>query len=136
MSLEEQASSWALSLFDTLESQSHRRTRIFTAVGGAVVTVVVWIAHLLNPEIFAYFFQSRGWAKLILGFLLAPPFVVAFTAGSFVYPQPIEPKSRDEVGLMSTYFYQERSSRRWKLLIVAGIVAAVNFILMIITSGV
>ena len=136
MSLEEQASSWALSLFDTLESHNHRRTRVFTAVGGAAVTFVVWIAHLLNPEIFAYFLQSKGWAKLALGFLLAPPFVFAFTLGSFIYPQPIEPESKDEVGPMSTYFYQERSARRWKLLIAAGLVAAVNFVLMLVTSEV
>ena len=135
MSLEEQASSSALSLFDTLESNNHKRTRVFVAVGAAMVTLFVWIAHLLNPEIFAYFLQSKGWAKLFLGFLLAPPFVLAFSVGSFIYPQPNEPDSKDEVGLMSTYFYQERSSRRWKLLIAAGIVAAVNFVAMLITSG-
>lgn len=136
MSLEEQTSSWALSLFDTLESNNHRRTRVFTAVGGAAVTFVVWIAHLLNPEVFAYLFQSKGWAKLALGVLLAPPFVLAFTLGSFIYPQPVEPDSKDEVGPMSTYFYQERSGRRWKLLIAAGLVAAVNLVLMVATSGV
>jgi hypothetical protein len=136
MSLEEQANSWALSLFDTLESQSHRRTRILTAIGGAAVTLIVWIAHLLNPEIFASVFENKGWAKLFLGFLLAPPFVLAFTIGSFIYPQPIQPRSADEVGSMSTYFYQDRSSRRWKLVIGAALVAAVNFVLMLITSGV
>ena len=135
MSLEEQASSTALSLFDTLESNNHKRTRVFMAAGAAVVTLVVWIAHLFNPEVFAYFLQSKGWAKLFLGFLLAPPFVLAFTAGSFIYPQPDEPDSKDEVGPMSTYFYQERSSRRWKLLIAAGLIAAVNLVAMVIASG-
>lgn len=135
MSLEEQASSLALSLFDTLESNNHKRTRVFAAVSGAVVTLVVWIVHLLDPEIFASFVQNRGWAKLFLGFLLAPPFVLAFTVGSFIYPQPDDPKSKDEVGPMSTYFYQERSSRRWKLLIAAGLIAAVNFVSMMVTSG-
>ena len=135
MSLEEQASSWALSLFDTLESNNHKRTRVYAAVGAAAVTLFVWIAHLLNPEVFASLLEIDGWLKLFLGFLLAPPFVLAFTVGSFIYPQPVEPKSKDEVGLMSTYFYQERSSRRWKLLIAAGIVAAVNFVAMFVTTG-
>ena len=135
MSLEEHASSWALSLFDTLDSGGGKRTRIFAAAVAAVVTLILWIVHLLNPELLAEFLQVDGLAKLPLGFLLAPPFVLAFTVGSFIYPQPIEPKSKDQVGLMSTYFYQERSSRRWKLLIVAALIAAVNFVLMLITSG-
>jgi K+-transporting ATPase A subunit len=135
MSLEEQASSWALSLFDALESPSHKRTRIYAAVIGAAVTLIMWIVHLRDPELLASLFESKGLAKLSLALLLAPPFVVAFTAGSFIYPQPIEPETKDEIGPMSTYLYQERSSRRWKLLIVAGIIAAVNFVLMLITSG-
>jgi len=80
--------------------------------------------------------EMDNWAKLLLGFLLAPPFVVAFTIGCFIYPPPLEPKSGDEIGPMSTYFYQERAGRRWKLLIVSGLVAAVNFLLMLIMSGV
>lgn len=135
MSLEEEASSWALSLFDTLESNSHRRTRLYAAVGAGVVTILVWIAHLLNPEIFTSLLELDSWLKLLVGFLLAPPFVLAFTVGSFIYPQPIEPKSKDQVGLMSTYFYQERSSRRWKLLIAAGVVAAVNLVAMFVATG-
>ena len=136
MSLEEQASSWALSLFDTLESDNHKRTRVYAAVGAAVVTLVVWIAHLLNPELFTSLLELDSWLKLFLGFLLAPPFVLAFAVGSFIYPQPDEPDSKDEVGLMSTYFYQERSSRRWKLLIAAGVVAAVNLVGMFVATGV
>lgn len=135
MSYEEQASSWALSLFDTLESSANIKTRILAAAGAGLITSAIWIGHLLNPDVFAYFLQVDGWSKLVLGFLLAPPFVLAFIVGSFVYPQPDQPKTRDEVGPMSTYFYQERSSRRWKLLIAAGLVAAVNFVLMLVTSG-
>jgi hypothetical protein len=131
MSFEEQASSWALSLFDALESSTHNRTRVFAAIGGTLATIVMWVVHLTYPEIFT-FFLIDDWAKLFLGFVLAPPFVFAFTVGSFIYPQPPEPKN--ESGPMSTYFYQERASRRWKLLIVAGLIAAVNFLLMLITS--
>jgi hypothetical protein len=112
------------------------RTRVYAAVGAAVVTIVVWIAHLLNPEMFTSFLEMDSWLKLSVGFLLALPFVLAFAVGSFIYPQPIEPKSKDQVGLMSTYFYQERSSRRWKLLIAAGVVAAVNLVAMFVASGV
>lgn len=136
MSYEEEATSWALSLFDALESYTHTTMRVFIAAGGALVTLVIWIFHLINPEVFTYFLHIDSWAKLILGSLLAPPFVAAFTIGSFIYPQPVEPKTEDRSGPMSTYFYRERASRRWKLLIAAGICAALNFVLMLITSGI
>ena len=134
MALEERADSWALSLVDVLESNDHTRTRVCIAAVGAVVTIVMWVVHLAYPELFSSLFEIDSWAKLALGFLLAPPFVVAFGFGSFIYPQPPEPDSRDAIGPMSTYFYQERASRRWKLVIAAGLIAAVNFVLMMITS--
>ena len=136
MSFEENASSWAVSLFDALESNGHTRIRIYAASGGALATIIMWAVHLTHPEIYAFFLQVDSWAKLFLGIVLAPPFVVGFTVGSFIYRQPVEAGITNEVGPMSTYFYQERASRRWRLLIAAGILAAVNFILMLVTSGV
>jgi hypothetical protein len=135
MSFEEQASSSALSLIDVLESPAHRRTRVFAAAAGALVTIAMWIVHLYYIDLFTLFSQMRGWAKLLLGIFLAPPFVLAFTLGSFIYAPAVESKETDEPGLMSTYLYQERSSRRWKLLIVAGLLAGVNFVGMLATSG-
>lgn len=136
MSFEEQASSSALSLVDALESPANTRMRVFAAAGGALVTGCMWVVHLMRPDIFAFFLSEDGWLKLFLGFVFAPPFVVAFAIGSFIYPQSIEPQPSNEFGPMSAYMYQERASRRWKLLIVASLIAAVNFVLMLITSGV
>ena len=135
MSFEEKATSSALSLLDALESPAHTRVRVFAAAGAALVTICIWIIHLNYLDLFSFFGEIEGWAKLLLGFLLAPPFVVAFTIGCFIYPPPIEPKSGDEFGPMSTYFYQERASRRWKLLIVAALVAAMNFVLMLVIGS-
>ena len=136
MSLEERSTSWALSLFDALESHDHTRPRILAAAGGALVTVIVWVVHLRYLNLFDFMLELDDWAKPLVGFLLAPPFVVAFTIGSFIYPQPTDSLKENDLGPMSTYFYQERASRRWKLLIAAGIFAAVNFVLMLISSGV
>ena len=135
MSLEERATSSALSLVDALESPAHNGVRYFTAAAGALVTIGMWIVHLNYIDIISFFVELDSWAKLLLGVVLAPPFVVAFAIGCFIYPQPIEPKSGDEFGPMSTYFYQERASRRRKVLIGAGLVAAVNFVLMLAMSG-
>ena len=135
MSFEDQASNWALSLFDALDSRRHKKVRILAAVGGTLVTIVIWIVHLSWINIFDVFLEIDDWAKLFIGFTLAPPFAAAFAVATFIYPQALEPKKKDESGPMSTYFYQERATRRWKLVIVAGIVAAINFVLMFAASG-
>ena len=136
MSIEEKAESWALSLFDALESNAQTRIRLFMAAGGALATIIMWVVHLVYPGIFALFFQMDDWAKLFLGVLLAPPFVVAFSVGSFIYRQPVEPANSDVSGPMSAYFYHERASRRWKLIIGSGLIAAVNLLLMLVTAKV
>lgn len=132
---EKKAESLAVSVFDALESNTHARTRLYTAAGAGVVTIVMWVVHLLHPEIFEYFFGSDDWTKLFLGFVLAPPFVLAFTLGSFIYRQPVEPEGTDASGPMSGYFYRERASRRWKLIMASGLIAAVNFLLMLVTAA-
>ena len=134
LSIEEKAESWAVSMFDALESNTHTRGRVLTAAGGALATIIMWVVHLIYPEIFNYFFQSDDWTKLCLGIVLAPPFVLAFTVGSFIYRQPAEPEMADVSGPMSSYFYRERASRRWKLIIAAALIAAVNFLLMLVTA--
>lgn len=135
MAFEDDASSAALSLIDVLESPAHAGTRVFAAVCGALVTICMWVVHLMRPDIFTYFLEVNGWVKLVLGFVLAPPFVIAFAIGSFLYPQLDEPKDSNAFGPMSAYLYQERASRRWKLLIAAGLFAGLNFVLMLVASG-
>ena len=135
MPLEDEASSAALSLIDALESPAQVGKRVFAAVCGVGVTICIWVVHLLRPDIFTYFLEQDGWLKLFLGFALAPPFVVAFTIGSFIYPQPAEPKDSSAFGPMSAYMYQERSSRRWKLLMAAGLFAGLNLVLMLVASA-
>ena len=135
MAFEDRANSWALSVVDILESHEHARTRVCVAAVGALVTIVVWAVHLTYPEVFTFFLEMDSWGKFAVAFVLAPPFVVSLGVGSFVYPQPPEPASTEQTGPMSAFFYQERASRRWKLLIAAAIVAAVNFLLMFVTAG-
>lgn len=134
MSIEKKAESGAVSKFDALESNTHTRMRAYVAAGATLITVVMWVVHLLHPEIFKYFFESDDWLKLFFGVVFAPPFVLAFTAGSFIYRQPVESETTDVYGPMSGYLYRERASRRWKLIIASGLIAAVNFVLMLVTA--
>lgn len=132
-SLERRVSSWALSLFDELEENTQTRTRIIAAAIGTVVTILLWVVHLSYPYILHDLIESDDWAKLSLGFLLAPPFVVAFSIGSLIFRQVSE-TAENESGPMSGYFYKQRADKRARLLIIAGIVGALNLMLMIITS--
>jgi hypothetical protein len=134
MPFEKRATSWAVSLFDSLESPTQTKGRVIAAVGGTLVTIVMWVVHLIYPQIFDTLIHEDDWAKLFLGFVLAPPFVAAFSIGSFIYRQGIE-TVKHESGPMSGYFYQESANKRWKLLMAAGIITAVNFLLMLITSA-
>ena len=136
MSVAEHSTSWALSLVDALESPGNNNVRLFAVAGGALGTIAMWVAHLFYPGIFQFFLDQDSWAKLLIAFLLAPPFVLAFAIGCYLYPQTAEPPAHDNVGPMSTYFYQERSTQRWKLLIVAALITAVNLVLMFIVAGI
>ena len=124
----------ALSLFDALEENSETRTRLWAAAGGIVGTTVMWVVHLTYPEIFQTLMEDRGWAKFLVGAVLAPPFVVAFSIGSFIYPQADKQGDNDS-GPMSGYFYRESADRKYKLLIGAGLIAGLNLLLMMITSA-
>ena len=134
MPFEQRATSRAVSLIDALESPAQTKGRVIAAVGGILVTIVMWVVHLTFPQIFRTLIQEDDWSKLFLGFVLAPPFVAAFSIGSFIYRQGIEPV-KHESGPMSGYFYRETANKRWKLFIVAGIITAVNFMLMLIATA-
>lgn len=134
MPFEKRATSWAVTFFDDLEAPAQKKRRVIAAVGGTLVTIVMWIVHLTFPEIFRTLIQEDNLSKLFLGFTLAPPFVAAFAIGSFIYRQGIEPV-KHESGPMSGYFYRESANKRWKLLIAAGLITAVNFLLMMIASA-
>ena len=134
MPFEKRATSLAVSLVDTLESAAQTKRRVIAAVGATLVTIAMWVVHLIYPGIFDTLIQDDSWGKLFLGLVLAPPFVAALCIGSFIYRQGIEPE-KNEPGPMSGYFYRESANKRWKLFIVAGIITAVNFLLMLITSA-
>lgn len=126
--------SWALSLFEHLDANPQTRMRIIVAAGGMLTTIGMWLVHLTYPEIFQRLIQEESVSKLLVGFLLAPPFVVAFSIGSFISPQVHKPVE-DESGPMSGYFYRERADKKYRVLICAGLIAGLNLVLMIATSA-
>jgi hypothetical protein len=108
--------------------------RTLVAAGAMLVTIGMWLVHLTYPEIFQTLLQEKSVSKLLIGFVLAPPFVVAFSIGSFIAPQ-VRKAVEDESGPMSGYFYRERVDKKYRVLICAGLFAGVNLVLMIATSA-
>jgi len=90
--------------------------------------------HLCYPSLFKAMLDGDVEAKLLTGVALAPPFAAAFSIGHLIYPEPRDLVD-EESGPMSGYFYRRSADRNWKIAIAAGIVAAVNFLCMMITSA-
>ena len=132
--VQKRITSFALSLFDAFEENTQIRTRILVAAGGILVTVGMWLVHLNYPEIFQTLIEERSWAKFLVGFVLAPPFVVGFSIGSFIWP-PADKQVENDSGPMSGYFYRERAAKKYKILIGAGLFAGLNLLLMMITCA-
>jgi len=124
------------SLFETLEDNNQTRVRLLVAAGGLVATVVLWVVHLSYPNIVEQIFEADSKFAMLILFTVAvaPPFAVAFSLGSLMTRRATESVA-DESGPMSGYFYREKANREWKLLIVAGIFGAVNFLLIVITTA-
>ena len=134
-SLDEHGTSWALSAVDALESNNRKKTRGLIAAGGILVTIAMWLAHWFYPYVLDHLIQLESKILFLFVFaaVIAPPFAVAYNIGSIIWPEANEPIKNDSEP-MSGYFYRERAESKWKLVIVAGIVAAVNLLFMVITS--
>ena len=130
MAVHERVTSWVLQV---LETDARKRIRVLTVVVAALVTIVMWAVHFRYPYLFKELLHSKREIKFLSALVLAPPFVAAFSIGYLIYPQAAE-TANNESGPMSGYFYQRSADRKWKIAIAAGIVAAVNFLLMFITS--
>ncbi len=133
MSLESRVNSFFLSTLNDLEGKPQNRMRLLAVVVGIAVTIVMWAVHLSYPHLFYLLLTSRREIKLLAVLVLVPPFVSAFSLGYLIYPQANEPVGNDS-GPMSGYFYRRSADRKWWIAFVAGVVAAVNFLLMLITS--
>jgi len=129
------ATSWMSSSFEALEN-SKTRARVLIAAGGLVATIIMWVVHWTYPHIFMKAFEHDSKLVILTLFVItvAPPFALAFCIGSIILRRAIEPVA-DESGPMSGYFYRERANTEWKLAMVAGVVGALNFILMIIAGA-
>jgi len=132
-SVEQRLTAWALSLVQALETYAEMRVRVLALVIGTVVTIIMWVGHITYPYVLQVLLDGEVELKFIAAFALAPPFTAAFSVGHLIFRQRGQ-TAEDESGPMAAYFYRRSADRKWKIAIAAGIVAAINFILMVITS--
>ena len=66
MSIEEESTSWALSVVDALESPENNNVRLAAAAGAAVITIIMWVTHLIYPDIFLFFPRAKRLGQTLL----------------------------------------------------------------------
>ncbi|MFZ0430214.1 MAG: hypothetical protein WAO20_19000 [Acidobacteriota bacterium] len=123
-----------LDWFEGIEKGPFRRPHAVAAVLAGFCTVGTWYLHLTHPHLFGDLATQSALAKLLYFVVLVPPFLAAFCLGKLVFPAASTPASNVPPGPMSAYLAQEAANRKRWLLIGAGAVAAVNLLLMMITS--
>jgi len=121
---------------------TQRRTRLLLAfVFGLIATVMVWIAALRFPYLVSAIYSngvnsnlpsrySTLLSVLLMSIPFAPPFVSFFALGNILLPSPPEPEIAS--GVMSSFDYRERSSKRWLIVMAAGMLGALNCLLLLV----
>ena len=111
---------------------AQRKWHLLVALHGTVGTLLVWWVHLTHPGTFPDPFLADRVNTARLIFVLGPPFLSVFCLGNIVLRQT----SRiEKSGPMTGYLHQQESDRKWKITVAAGFAAAVNLLLMMVTTS-
>ena len=124
---------WLASLLSSsiaiLETDKRRHLLLLVALAGILGTIGLWWIHLSSPGLFDKVSNN----KISIVVIFAPPFFAALSFGHLMLPE-LKEGNEYESGPMSGYFYREKSNKRWKIVIAAVMIGALNFILMALTS--
>ena len=121
----------ALGSFETLEAAKRRSTRILAAAAAVLITAGMWLVHLSNPSL--TFGHHGALGELVYVLVLGPPFLAGVSIGYLLFPE-IEKPIPTGPGPMSGYMQREKAETRWKIIVTAGMLSAVNMFCMIFTS--
>jgi RsiW-degrading membrane proteinase PrsW (M82 family) len=124
---------WLASLLsssiDILETEKRRRLLLLVTLAGILVTIGLWWIHLSSPGLFDKVSNNI----FSMAVISAPPFLAALSFGHLMLPE-LKEGNEYESGPMSGYLYREKSNKRWKIVIAAVMIGALNYILMLLTS--
>jgi hypothetical protein len=104
---------------------------LLMAAIGLIASALLWGLALFYPS--AFFSngpQDRSLNEYLVIALIAFPFLTVFGALRLAFPE-LEEGAELESGPMAGFFYREKVSKRRRILIVAGIVGAINLIVTI-----
>lgn len=94
--------------------------------------MAMWWVHLRNPTLF---FSHQGPLHGLFPVLaLFPPFLAAVSFGYLLFPEIAKP-SLTRSGPMSGYLQSEKAEKKWKLIVTAGALSALNLLCMLFTSS-
>jgi hypothetical protein len=118
--------SWSV---DALDS-SGQKVRVCVSIVGAIVTVFFWIIHLHYPSLLEGAPEFL-WTLAVL-VVFAVPFLTVLSAAYSLFP---DDSSQAPRGSMSGYLRGERERKRWKIMVLSGMVSAINLFGMAIVNG-
>ena len=99
--------------------------RIIEVLGvsvGTLVTVGVWWLHLTGSWFDEIYYRNHILYVIIVSL---PPFVSSFCAGQLLFPK-LNERPEDRSGPLSGYMELEKGARRWKIVMIALLIAIIN----------
>jgi hypothetical protein len=109
------------------------RKNVWVAACGVLAGIAIWIFHLTHTHFLSHL--SGILSKIILLAVLVPPFLVVISLAYLLFPDDSSTNSLS--GPMSGYSQRQkqRDDKRWRIMIVSGLVAVANLFCMVLFSG-
>jgi len=119
-------------LLETLEFPGKSGLRLVTATLAIIATLGTWFVHLNHP-LLPRNSDAGTWIWMFI-VAFAPPFMTVLCIGFSLAP----PKIKNQIGKLpiSTSIENPTADRRRKVMLVAGVFGAANYLLMLATSHV
>jgi hypothetical protein len=107
------------------------RKNVSVAAGGILSTVAIWAFHVTHTQFLSHL--PGILSKIILLAVLVPPFLVVLSLAYLLFPDDSSLNSPS--GPMSSYIQKQRDDKRWKIMILSGLVATANLFCMVLFAA-
>ncbi len=117
-------------LVERLEFPGKNGLRFITTIVAIIATLAIWFIHLNRPLSLGRY----GVDVWILGFIVAfiPPFLAFLCIGFSIFPP--KRKDQDVILPISSSIENPSADRRQRIMLIAGVLGTVNYLLMLATS--
>ena len=117
-------------LVEILAFPGKNRLRFITAIVATIATLAIWFVHL-NHALLPGKNDVDVW---ILGFIVAftPPFLAFLCIGFSIFPP--KRKDQDDKPLISSSIDNPSADRSRRIMLIAGVFGAANYLLMLAMS--